>query len=70
MTAKKRLGQNFQKLRVNASLTQNQLSELASIDRSFLQRIEAGTSNPSTEVLLRLKGALKCTWNQIFNGLD
>jgi transcriptional regulator with XRE-family HTH domain len=70
VTVKRRFGQNVQKLRVAAHLTQNQLADLASIDRSFLQRIEAGASSPSTEVLLRLKRALNCTWEQIFDGLD
>ena len=70
VTVIRRFGQNVQKLRVSSDLTQNRLADLASIDRSFLQRIEAGTSNPSTEVLLRLKRALKCTWEQIFDGLD
>jgi len=70
VTVIRRFGQNVQKLRVSSDLTQNRLADLASIDRSFLQRIEAGKSNPSTEVLLRLKRALKCTWAQIFEGLD
>jgi transcriptional regulator with XRE-family HTH domain len=70
VTVKRRLGQNVHKLRVAAGLTQNRLSELAEIDRSFLQRIEAGSSNPTTEILLRLKRALNCSWDVLLAELD
>ena len=70
MTVTKRLGLNIHKLRVKAQLTQNQLSDLADIDRSFVQRIEAGSNSPSAEVLVRLRRALNCTWDQLFQGVD
>jgi transcriptional regulator with XRE-family HTH domain len=66
----KRLGLNVQKLRTQAKLTQNELSDLAEIDRSFIQRIEAGSNSPSAEVLIRLRRALKCSWGEIFQELD
>ena len=50
-------------------MTQEQLCERAEIDRSYLQRIENGTSNPTVEVAHRLKQALKCSWEEIFAGL-
>jgi transcriptional regulator with XRE-family HTH domain len=43
-----------------ANLTQEQLAERADIDRSFMQKIEAGTSTPTVEVLVRLRRAVKC----------
>jgi transcriptional regulator with XRE-family HTH domain len=70
VTVTKRLGLNIHKLRVEAKLTQNELSDLAEIDRSFIQRIEAGINSPSAEVLVRLRRALKCTWDQLFRGVD
>jgi transcriptional regulator with XRE-family HTH domain len=70
VTVTKRLGLNIHKLRVEARLTQNELSELAEIDRSFVQRVEAGSNSPSAEVLVRLRRALKCTWDQLFHGVD
>jgi transcriptional regulator with XRE-family HTH domain len=70
VTATKRLGLNIHKLRVEAQLTQNELSDLAEIDRSFIQRIETGSNSPSAEVLVRLRRALKCTWDQLFQGVD
>ena len=70
VTVTKRLGLNIHKLRVEARLTQNELSDLAEIDRSFVQRIEAGNNSPSAEVLVRLRRAVKCTWDQLFQNVD
>ena len=70
MKITKRLGQNIQKLRVNGGLTQDQVSDSATIDRSFVQRIEAGTSSSTAEVLIRLKRALKCSWDELFQGIE
>jgi transcriptional regulator with XRE-family HTH domain len=53
-----------------SNLTQERLSDLASIDRSFVQRIEAGTSSPTAEVLIRLKRAFGCSWEELFQGID
>ncbi len=50
--------------------TQEQLSEAAEIDRSYLQRIDSGSSSPTMDVALRVKQALKCTWDQLFEDLD
>jgi transcriptional regulator with XRE-family HTH domain len=66
----KRLGQNICKLRVNARRTQFQLSEEAQIDRSFLQRIEAGKSSPTAITLIRIKKGLNCSWGDIFFGVN
>ena len=60
----------MQKLRFAANLTQEQLSEFAEIDRSFVQKIEAGTSAPTVEVLVRIRRALKCPWSDLLRGLD
>ena len=50
--------------------TQEQLCELAEIDRSYLQRIESGRSNPTLQVLTRLKKALGCSWEALLRGVD
>jgi transcriptional regulator with XRE-family HTH domain len=52
-----------------AKMTQEQLSEIAEVDRSYLQRIEAGTTNPTFDVLVRLLRALKCSWNDLLIGI-
>jgi DNA-binding XRE family transcriptional regulator len=67
---RKIFGQNVSRLRAEAGLTQEQLCELAEIDRSYLQRIEKGTSEPTVSVALRLRLALKCSWDDLFRGCE
>jgi DNA-binding XRE family transcriptional regulator len=42
------------------------LAEKADISRRFLQEIEAGTKNPTVNVIVRLKAALDCSWDDLF----
>lgn len=63
-------GQNVQRLRMHLEMTQEQLCESAEIDRSYLQRIEKGSSSPTVEVAARLRAALKCSWDDLFMGLE
>jgi transcriptional regulator with XRE-family HTH domain len=58
------------RLRIQAGLTQEILCERAEIDRSYLQRIEKGTSSPTVKVAIRLRKALECEWSAIFCGLE
>ena len=62
-------GQNVHRLRMRLRMTQEQLCERAEIDRSYLQRIEKGTSSPTVEVAVRLRAALGCPWDDIFAGV-
>jgi transcriptional regulator with XRE-family HTH domain len=68
--AQQTLGQNINRLRTQKKLTQNLLADLATIDRRFLQRIEAGESGPTIEVLAKLKRALKCSWEELLRGIN
>ncbi|MEI8234212.1 MAG: helix-turn-helix transcriptional regulator [Verrucomicrobiota bacterium] len=61
---------NLSRLRMERGFTQEQLCELAEIDRSYLQRIESGRSNPTLQVLTRLKKALGCSWEALLRGVD
>ncbi|HEY9154184.1 MAG TPA: helix-turn-helix transcriptional regulator [Opitutaceae bacterium] len=70
MDSQKQLGKNVSKLRNAAQLTQEQLAEAASIDRSYLQRIEAGTTNPTFDVLFRLGKALGTTWSALMEQIE
>jgi transcriptional regulator with XRE-family HTH domain len=70
VSSRKIFGQNLSRLRLAASLTQEQLCERAEIDRSYLQRIESGASSPTVEVAQRLKRALVCSWASLMQGLD
>ena len=69
MVPRKIFGQNVCRIRTKLGMTQEMLSERAEIDRSYLQRIEKGESNPTVEVAHRLKRALKSEWSDIMSGL-
>ena len=58
-------GQNVSRLRGERGLTQEDLAELAEIDRRYVQRIEAGTANPGIDVIVRIKNALAVGWEKL-----
>jgi transcriptional regulator with XRE-family HTH domain len=58
-------GRNVCRLRQSADLTQEQLAEKADISRTFLQEIEAGTKNPTVNIITRIKVALNAKWEQL-----
>jgi len=62
-------GRNVSRLRALRGLTQDKLAEKAEIDRSYLQRIEKGTSNPTIETAVRLSRALNCSWDDLLREL-
>ena len=64
-----RVGQNVCRLRTNKNFTQEQLAEKADISRRYLQRIESGEKNPTVDILTKLRRALGCTWNDLFEGV-
>lgn len=59
------LGTNVNRLRHLQGMTQERLTELAAIDRRYVQRIEAGTANPGVEVVARLRKAFQCSWEDL-----
>ena len=65
-----KLGENIRRKRVEASLTQEQLSEMASMDITNLQRIESGRYNTKALTLMRLQKALEVSWEELFPELD
>ena len=58
-------GRNVCRLRNEAKITQEKLAEMADISRRFLQEIEAGTKNPTVDVITRIRIALKSTWQDL-----
>ncbi len=62
-----RLGRNVNRLRQVRGLTQDQLAELAEIDRRYVQRIERGTANPGIDVLVRLRSSLGANWCELLD---
>ncbi|MFD1903738.1 helix-turn-helix domain-containing protein [Paenibacillus rhizoplanae] len=55
----KHVSQRIRYLRKSANLTQEQLSELLDIDRSYIGKIERGEVNVSLDTLERIAVALK-----------
>lgn len=53
------LGNRIRDARMQADLTQEKLAELAGIDRTTLQKTEAGKTDPKFSLLLRLARALR-----------
>lgn len=66
----KTLGENIRRERVAAKLTQEKLSELAEMDITNLQRIEAGRYNTKVLTLIRLKEALDVSWETLLPDSD
>lgn len=56
--SRRRLGRQIQNARRDARLTQEQLVERVPFDRSTLQRIEGGYSDPKYSQLLHISRAL------------
>ena len=65
-----RLGKNVAALRARRELTQESLAEKVEVSPRYIQSVEAGEYLPSLPILVRLTTALKCDWNQLFNGCD
>ena len=56
---KKRFGEKLRDLRRQRGLSQEQLGELASMDRTYVSGCERGERNPTLETISRLAYALK-----------
>ncbi len=69
MSVGKNLERRIQRFRVTKGLTQEQLCEFAEIDRSYIQRIEAGTRTPSIEIVIRIQKGLGCSRDELLKGL-
>ena len=65
----KQFGQNVIRLRNDAALTQERLAEQIGISARYFQSIEAGKRWPSIGVLLHLRNALACPWEELFREL-
>jgi transcriptional regulator with XRE-family HTH domain len=63
------LGKNLNRLRMLAGLTQEKLAERADISLRYVQQLEAGQRNPSIATLVRLRKALACSYNDLFQNL-
>tara|TARA_Y100000590_G_scaffold133925_1_gene153153 strand:+ start:117 stop:335 length:219 start_codon:yes stop_codon:yes gene_type:complete len=62
----KKLLNNLKKLRKNAGLTQQQLSESAEVSRKSINAIENGIYVPSTVLALKISLTLGCKVEDLF----
>lgn len=65
MSKQKKFGLRVKKIREEACLSQDELSELARIHRTYLSGIENGSRNPTLEVLIRLSSALNLSLSDL-----
>jgi DNA-binding XRE family transcriptional regulator len=65
-----RFGENIASLRSRQGLTQEKLAEKMSLSARYVQSVEAGEYFPSLPTLVRLRVALRCEWEELFDGCD
>lgn len=65
----RRLGEMIFQIREKEKLTQEQLSLLCDIDRSYLSKIEEGSANPSVKILNKICRVFKIKICQLLRGL-
>jgi len=56
-------------MRMKRGLTQERLAEMSEISHRYLQSLEAGQKEPSISVVVRLRKALECPWDDLLEGL-
>lgn len=66
-TLREKFGKRIRELRKKQGLTQEKLAELAKIDYSYLNLIEAGKRNPSLKRIGKLARVLKVSLSKLFS---
>ncbi|WOK37291.1 helix-turn-helix transcriptional regulator [Sphingomonas sp. C3-2] len=67
MRARKLVGLNLKRLRVERGISQERLAFDASVDRSYLGGVERGEENPTVDVLERLASVLHVQLADLFS---
>lgn len=65
--AVQKFGARIKKIRKAKGMTQEQLTEKARIDYSFMNRIEGGKKNPSLKTIAKLARALGVKLSELFD---
>ena len=66
---KLKFGSNVRRLRESLGMTQEDLAEAASLDRSYIGGIERGERNPALTAILQLASALGIAPGPLFDGI-
>ena len=61
------VARNIRRLRVAKGISQEALAAEATVDRTYVSRLERAMENPSVGVLERLAGALHCEIGEFFD---
>lgn len=64
-----RLGKILRHYREKNNFTQEHISFLSQIDRTYIARIEAGKANPTIKVLYKIAKTLKLTLSEFLRDL-
>ncbi len=64
------VAENLYRLRRASGLTQVQLCDFAAVSRSFYHGVESCSERIAIDYLEKLRPVLKCSWADIFKGLD
>lgn len=67
MNTKAKFGKKVRILRLKLGISQEKLSELSSIDRTYISNIESGNRNPSLLTIEKLASALKINIRELFD---
>lgn len=65
----KAVGRRIATLREELELTQEEVAELAAMDRAYYASVEVGLRNPSLRQFLRIARALKVPLAELFAGI-
>ena len=68
-TLRQILGKKVQQLRREAEISQEDFAEECGFARSYMSRIERGTSNLSLDAIERLAEGLQISVGELFDGL-
>ena len=67
---KRIFGDNVRQLRETLGITQEGLSEVSGLDRSYIGGVERGECNPRLATIIRLAVALRVAPGRLFDGLS
>lgn len=66
MDSRELVAWNMRRLRVDAGLSQEKLAELATVDRTYVSRLERMMENPSIGILDKVAAVLNVSISELF----
>lgn len=69
MSIQEQFGLNVKRIREEKTWSQEYLSEISGLHRTYISGIERGTRNPTIEIVEKVSKALDVSINELFKGL-